>query len=78
MAKVRIELNSSGIKALLKGSEVESCIKSEADRIASRAGTGYASDTKQMSSRVIASTYTASDEAMRDNLENNTLLRSIS
>lgn len=78
MAKIKIKLNSSGIKALLKGSETEEFIKSKADEIASRAGHGYSSDTKQMSGRVIASAYTADEEAMKDNLENNTLLRSLS
>ena len=77
MGKIRIELNSSGIKALLKGSEVESCLKSEAEKISSRAGRGYSTDTKQMPGRVIASVYTADEDAMKDNLDNNTLLRSI-
>lgn len=77
MAKVKIELISDGIKSLLKGPETESFIKGEADKIASRAGNGYSTDTKQMSGRVIASTYTADEDAMKDNLENNTLLRSI-
>lgn len=78
MSKIKIELNSSGIQSLLKGSEVEAAVRSEAERIASNAGRGYAADTKQMSGRVIASAYTADEEAMKDNLENNTLLRSIS
>lgn len=78
MAKVRIELNSSGIQNLLKGSEVEALVKSKADEIATRAGRGYSSDSRQMPGRVIASAYTADEEAMRDNMENNTLLRSLS
>lgn len=75
MAKVKIELNSAGIRALLKGPETETCLRSEAESIASRAGRGYATDSKQMPGRVIASAYTADEEAMQDNLNNNTLLR---
>lgn len=78
MSTIKIELNSAGIQALLKGPEVEAFIKGEADRIASNAGPGYGSDTKQMPGRVIASAYTADEQAMQDNLDNNTLLRSIS
>ena len=78
MAKVKVELNSAGIRSFLKGAEVEALVKSRAGEIASRAGQGYGSDTKQMPGRVIASAYTASEEAMKDNLENNTLLRCIS
>lgn len=78
MAKVKVKLNRSGIQALLKSSETEAVIKSEAERIASNAGRGYSTDTKQMPGRVIASAFTADADAMKDNLENNTLLRSIS
>lgn len=77
MADVRIVLNSKGIRELLRSEEIGSAVKGVADGIAQRAGAGYASDTKVMPGRVIASAYTETPEAMQDNLDNNTLLRAM-
>lgn len=74
MSNVKIEINTTNIGALLKSGETESVIKSLADQIANRAGTGYASDTYMTPGRVVASAYTATEEAVKDNSENNTLL----
>lgn len=77
MAKVEVELNSEGIKALLKGSEVEHLVEEHASRVADRAGSGYSHDTKQMSGRAIASAYADTEEARKDSMENNTLLKAL-
>lgn len=77
MAKIRIELNSEGIRQMLKGAEVEQAVGDVAKQIADRAGTGYGSDTKQMPGRVVASAFTETKEAMQDNMENNTLLKAM-
>lgn len=73
--KVKIELNSRGIREILKSSGMKECVKKCADDIKSRCGSGYETDVKYMGTRVIASAYTATSDAMRDNLENNTLLK---
>ena len=78
MGNVRIELNRAGVRELLKSAELEALLKEQADAIAGRCGDGYASDTQVIETRVIASVYTDTDEAMRDNLENNTILRALS
>ena len=75
MAKVEIELNSEGIEALLSGAEVRSLVQSEAEKIASGAGSGYATDVRKVGDRIRGEAYTATKEAMKDNLENNTLLK---
>lgn len=77
MSKVKIEINTENIGALLKSGETETMIKGLADQIASRAGTGYASDTYLTPGRVVASAYTATEEAVKDNSENNTLLMAV-
>lgn len=77
MAKIEVELNSAGIRALLKGGEVEKMVGDTAAKVASRAGSGYSNDTKQMSGRVIASAYADTEEARKDSLENNTLLKAL-
>ena len=77
MSKVKIELNSAGIRELLRSSEMGAIVGDLAAGISARCGEGYASDTKLMPGRVIASAYTDSAEARRDNLKNNTLLRNL-
>ena len=74
---INVELNHEAVGELLKSSEMQELIKSYADEIAERAGEGYASDTYSAGSRVIASAYTETEEAMEDNLENNTLLKAM-
>ena len=74
---IKVELNHEAVGEMLKSSEMQELIKSYADEIAKRAGEGYASDTYNAGSRVIASAYTETQEAMEDNLENNTLLKAM-
>lgn len=77
MSKVRIELNSAGIRELLRSEEMGAIVEGHASAIAGRCGEGYAFDRKLMPGRVIASAYTDTKEARRDNSENNTLLKSL-
>ena len=74
---IKVELNHEAVGEMLKSSEMQELVKSYADEIAKRAGEGYASDTYNAGSRVIASAYTETEEAMEDNLENNTLLKAM-
>ena len=74
---IKVELNHTAVGELLKSSEMQELVKSYADEIAKRAGEGYASDTYSAGSRVIASAYTETEEAIEDNLENNTLLKAM-
>ena len=77
MSKVRIELNRDGVRALLKSQEMEAGLLGLAEGIRDRCGEGYEADTKQMETRVIASVYTDTEAARRDNSENNTILRAL-
>ena len=77
MANVRIELNSAGVRELLRSAEMAAICKSYADGIAARAGEGYASDTYMAQTRVIASAYTATQKAYDDNKKHNTLLKAV-
>lgn len=77
MGKVKVVLNGAGVRALLKSAEMEKCIADQANAIQGRCGSGYATDTKQMGTRVIASVYTDDSKAYKDNLDNNTLLRAM-
>lgn len=77
MSKVRIELNSPGIRAFLRSAEMGELVGGRAADIAARCGDGYASDTKLMPGRVIASVFTDDARAAKDNADNNTILRSL-
>ena len=75
--KVRVELNHSGIEALLKGAEVQEYVSGIASAKAQALGKGYAYDVYVAPTRAISSVYTETSEAYRDNLQNNTLLKAI-
>ena len=76
MAKtVRIKLNYREIGTLLRGGEVKEMVGAEAGRIASAAGSGYDTDVRRVGDRMRGEAYTATKEAMKDNLESNTLLK---
>ena len=79
MAKTKFtfELNPAGVRELLRSAEMKSVCQSHAQKIAARAGTGYEVDTYTGSNRVNASVSTATAEAYRDNLKNNTLLKAV-
>lgn len=75
---VKIDLISSGILDFLKSSEVQQEVKRIADDIKNTLGDGYETDSHVTPSRVVSSVYTTSNEAYRDNLNNNTLLKAVS
>lgn len=77
MSKVRIELNSAGVRELLKSAEMAAGLRSIVSGIAAGCGDGYSYDTKAMGTRVVASAFTESAEAMKDNSDNNSILRNL-
>ena len=77
MAKFKFELNRDGVKALLKSQEMQDVLSSYAEEVQGRAGGGYEHDTYMAGTRVIASVFTEDAKSFQDNLENNTLLRSL-
>lgn len=68
----KVEVNYKGVSELLHSKEMEHVLLAEAQTIATKAGEGYVG--KQMPTRVIA-VEPFTDEAERDNYENNTLLK---
>ena len=77
MSKVRIELDHRAIENLLKSEAVADMCYEAASEIANRAGDGYEADKKKLSTRAVASAYTADIDSMRDQLEHNTLLKAM-
>jgi hypothetical protein len=56
---------------------MQTFIKGKADEISRGCGTGYSADIVKLKTRPVASAYTNSWGAMRDNLRNNTLLKEL-
>ena len=78
MSSFRLECDYTEIgNQLLKSAWVDSILAEVSGTIAGRCGAGYATDQKSMGTRHIASVYTETDEAKRDNMDNNTLLRAL-
>lgn len=75
MAKVKLELIDDGFVEMLNSSEVRKILEKESSQIANAAGTGYASEISRGQKRLIGKAYTATKEAEKDNMENNTLLK---
>ena len=77
MGKVKIVLNSAGVRALLKSSEAGDMCMDYAKQIQGRAGGHYAVETRRYPERTGAAVYPTDAEGYYDNLKNNTLLRSL-
>lgn len=61
--KIRVEVNSAGIQAVLKSDEVQALLKAKADRIAATAGEGMEATSRVGKTRARASVVTATRKA---------------
>lgn len=75
MSSFKFKLDEKGVRQLLKSQEMLNICTQHANEIQQKAGEGYEVSTYVGRNRVNASVITATYEAMRDNLENNTLLK---
>lgn len=74
---VRIELNSAGVRSLLRSGEMKSICEQHANNALGRLGEGYAVSSMTGTNRVNASVYAESYKAKRDNMENNSILKAL-
>ena len=77
MSKKVFELNYAGVGELLRSKEMGSVLSEYAGQVVSRAGTGYGYKLGQTGQRAKATVFTASHAAIRDNSENNSLLKAL-
>ena len=76
--KVRLEINSEGIQAVLKSPEVQELLRSKAERIAAAAGgDGFEVDARVGATRARASVVTASKAARKAEAEDRALTKAI-
>ena len=71
------ELNSSGIRDLLKSEDMQSLLREKATAIKNRCGSGYEQDTYVGKNRANAMVYADDFKAKLDNSKNNTLLKAL-
>lgn len=78
MSKFYVELNSDGVKELLRSAEMQSVLNQYGSQVQSRTGgDGYTVSVVQSSDRAKALVSAETKEAKIDNLENNTLVRAL-
>lgn len=77
MAKGRLVLDKNGVREMLKSAELQAECMQYASEIAGRAGTGYEAQTRSYPNRNAAAVVPVTDEAVRDILKNNTLLKAV-
>jgi hypothetical protein len=77
LGNIRIELNSSGVRELLRSDDVERCCKEKANAVQSFCGDGYETDSYKGLNRVNAMVKATTSKAVMDNLQNNTILKAL-
>ena len=77
MSKMKFVLNKAGVSELLKSPEMQAILSGYASAAANRAGDGYSSEVHIGKKRAYANIFAETYEARQDNLDNNTLLKSL-
>lgn len=77
MANIKIVLNSSGVREMLRSDEMMAICEEHANKALSRLGDDYTVTTQKGKNRVNASIYAESYKAKKENAENNTILKAL-
>jgi hypothetical protein len=75
--KIRIEINSAGIQALLKSAEVQADLEARANRIAAAAGEGMEASSRIGKTRARASVITTTRKARLAEAEDRALTKAL-
>jgi hypothetical protein len=74
---IKVKLNTSGVREMLKSEEMKSICEDHASQILQRCGSGYDMDTYTGTNRVNAMVFAETFLARADNQKNNTLLKAV-
>lgn len=77
MAKMEFKLNRDGVANMMKSAEMQGILTDKASAIKNRCGDGYESDIYVGKNRANAMVVAKTNQAKRDNLKNNTLLKAV-
>ena len=75
--KIKVILNRSGVRELLRSEEMKNICAEHASGIMERCGSGYEMDTYTGKNRVNAMVTATTYQARADNMRNNTLLKAV-
>ena len=78
MSKVKVKLNSAGVRAMLKSGDVMAVLQGKAEALAASAGPGYGVNTCVGKNRANAEVRAETYEARKDAMQNQTLTRMLS
>lgn len=76
-AKVKVKINIYGVRAMLNSAGAVSVCMSYAQGVLRRAGAGYTTGVRHYARRAGVAVFPETQEAWRDNMNNNTLLKSL-
>lgn len=77
MNKVQFKLNRDGVRELLRSNGTANACRDQANKIAERCGPGYEVSIYKGTTRANASVMAVTEEAIRENYENNTLEKAL-
>lgn len=77
MSDFKVKLISAGVRQLLQSPEVEGYVREACEAVEDRAGSGYGHNVVKGKKRNVGRVYAFTDEAIRDNYKNNTLLKAL-
>ena len=77
MSKVKIKLNSAGVRQLLKSAPITGACENEARKIQQRAGEGFEVESRNYPERTGVAVVAATSEAIQKNYKDNTLLKAM-
>lgn len=77
MAKVRIKLNKSGVRELLKSSSIAQECEKEASKVLNRCGPGFEMEKRNYPERTGYAIYPGDERAYYHNLKHNTILKAV-
>ncbi len=75
--RVKFELNLAGLNQLMKSAEMQDVLLNAGQAVADAAGEGFEAEVHQADYVAISNVYPTTNEARKENLENNTLLKAV-
>ena len=77
MNSLKVKLNSSGVRELLKSAEIQSLLAERAQQVANRLGDGYAIDPYVGKNRANVSIHPETAKAFRETYKENSILKAL-
>lgn len=77
MSKMKFELNSSGVSALLRSTEMQNFLEEKGKAVADRAGEGFELTVSPGQKRANATISTTNIKSRKKNAKDNTLLKAL-